>query len=134
MTFLTNMKNNYRLEKLKKIELSPNENRETIYSFMLQPTISGNFDQALDSLEDLKPHMTSDCYYIAHKFNTRRGKKIIFNGELCKAKKNDILSFLDDAITSGDLRELLISPVRAQPDREVIYISEDAIYVYTTEQ
>ena len=48
-------------------------------------------------------------------------------------QKNDILSFLDDAIASGDLRELLISPVRAQPRREVIYISEDAIYVYTTE-
>lgn len=127
------MKNNYRLERLKKLELAPSESRETIYSLMLQPTLSGDFDQVLNSLEDLKSHMTSDYYYVAHKLITRKGKKIIFKGELYKAERDDLLSFLDDAVTSGDLRELLITPVQAQPNRKIIYVSDDAIYLYTTE-
>ncbi|MGF6224976.1 hypothetical protein [Pseudomonas frederiksbergensis] len=124
------MKNNYRLEKLKKFELGPNESREAIYSMMLQPTLSGDLIRALDSLRDLGPHMTSDYYYVAHKLIAYKGKKIIFKGELYKAEKNDLLSFLDDAVTSGDLRELLISPVQAHPNSKTIYISEDAIHVY----
>ncbi|WP_223569261.1 DUF6124 family protein [Pseudomonas sp. BF-R-26] len=67
------MKNNYQLEKLKKIELGPNESRETIYSLMLQPTLSGDFIQALNSLRDLEPHMTSDYYYVAHKLIANKG-------------------------------------------------------------
>ncbi len=130
MTSQTSMKNNYRLEKLKKLELGPNESREAIYSMMLQPTLSSDFIQALDSLRDLGPHMTSDYYYVAHKLITYKGKKIIFKGELYKAERNDLLRFLDDAVTSGDLRELLISPVPAHPNSKIIYISEDAIYVY----
>jgi hypothetical protein len=74
--------------------------------------------------------MTSDYYYVAHKLIAYKGKKIIFKGELYKAEKNDLLSFLDDAVTSGDLRELLISPVQAHPNSKTIYISEDAIHVY----
>ncbi|MCO8309886.1 hypothetical protein [Pseudomonas mandelii] len=124
------MKNNYRFEKLKKLELDPNESREAIYSMMLQPTLSGDFIQALDSLRDLGPHLTSDYYYVAHKLITYKGKKIIFKGELYKAERNDLLSFLDDTVTSGDLRELLISPAPAHPNSKIIYISEDAIYVY----
>jgi hypothetical protein len=46
------MKNNYRLEKLKKFELGPNESREAIYSMMLQPTLSGDLIRALDSLRE----------------------------------------------------------------------------------
>lgn len=130
MTFRTSMKNNYRLEKLKKFELGPNESREAIYSLMLQPTLSGDFIQALNSLSDLEPHMTSDYYYVAHKLIANKGKKIIFKGELYKAERNDLLSFLDDAVTSGDLRELLITPVQPHPNRKIIYISEDAIYLY----
>lgn len=126
----TSMKNNYRLEKLKVLELAPNESREAIYSMMLQPTLSGDYIQALDSLRDLRPHMTSDYYYVAHKLIAYKGKKIIFKGELYKAERNDLLSFLDGAVTSGDLRELLISPVQAHPNRKIIYISEDAIHLY----
>ena len=61
------MKNNYQLEKL---ELGPNESREAIYSLMLQSTLSGGFIQVLESLSNLKPHMTSDYYYVAHKGRT----------------------------------------------------------------
>ncbi|RNF84449.1 hypothetical protein [Montanilutibacter psychrotolerans] len=124
------MKNNYRLEKLKKLELGPNESREAIYAMMLQPTLSGDFLQALDSLGDLEPHMTSDCYYVAHRLIASKGKKTVFKGELHKAERSDLLSFLDDAVTSGDLRELLISPVQENPNGSMIYISEDSIYLY----
>ncbi|ALI01343.1 hypothetical protein AO353_09785 [Pseudomonas fluorescens] len=100
---------------------------------MLQPTLSGEFIQALDSPKDLGPHMTSDCYYVAHKLIAYKGKKIIFKGELYMAERNDLLNFLDDAAASGDLRELLISPVQAHTNGKTIYISEDAIYVYAAE-
>jgi hypothetical protein len=124
------MKNNYQLEKFKKFELGQNESREAIYSLMLQPTLSGDFIQTLDSLKDLEPHMTSDYYYVAHKLIANRGRKIIFKGELYKAERNDLLSFLDDAVTSGDLRELLITSVQAYTNRKIIYISADTIYLY----
>lgn len=130
MTFRTDMKSDYRLEGLKKLDLGPNENSEAIFSLMLQPTLSGDFIQVLDSLEDLEAHLTSDYYYVAHKLIAIKGKKIIFKGALCKATRDDLTSFLDEAKASGDLRELLITSVRPHPDRKVIYISEDSIFLY----
>ncbi|KMT52402.1 hypothetical protein [Pseudomonas fildesensis] len=127
------MNNNYRFEKLKKLELGPNENKEDIYSLMLRPTLSGNIIQVFDSLAELKPNLSSDYYYIAHNLVTRKGKKIFFKGDLYKAKIHDLLNFLDEAINSDDLRELLISPVEANSTRKVFYCSEDAFYMYAAE-
>jgi len=128
------MKNNYRLEKLKKAELDQNENKEAIYSMMLHPVLSGNFYKVLDTVKDLETHLFSDYYYVAHKLISYKGKKITFKGDLYKATRNDLLSFLTEANSSGDIRELLISPVQASSGRTIIYISEDAVYLYTTEQ
>jgi len=128
------MKNNYKLEKLKKAELDQNEIKEAIYSMMLQPVLSGDFEQVLDSVRDLETHLSSDYYYVAHKINSYKGKKIIFKGDLYKATRNDLLSFLTEANSSGDIRDLLISPVQASSGRTIIYISEEAVYIYTTEQ
>lgn len=128
------MKNNYKLEKLKKAELNQDESKEAIYSMMLQPVLSGNFEKVLDSVRDLETHLSSDSYYVAHKLISYKGKKIIFKGNLYKATRNDLLSFLTEANSSGDIRELLISPVQASSGRTIIYISEEAVYLYTTEQ
>lgn len=133
MTSRIDMKNEYRFETLKKIELGPNENIEQISSMMLKPVLSGNFTHVLDSLTKLRPFLTSDCYYVANKFFITKGKKKIFKGELCKSEKTDLLSFLDNAEASGDLRELLIAPVESYPNGNIIYITEDATYLYTTE-
>lgn len=132
MTSRIDMKNEYRFEALEKIELGPNENIEQISLMMLNPVLSGNFTQVLDSLTKLRPFITSDCYYVANNHFITKGKKKIFRGELCKSQKSDLLSFLDNAEASGDLRELLITPVESYPNGNIIYITEDATYLYTT--
>lgn len=128
------MNNNYRFEKLKKTELSLDESREEIYSAMVRSTLSGGLVRAFDSLADLQPHLTSERYYIAHKLVAHKGKKIIFKGGLYRAERRDLLNFLDDAVVSGDLRELLMTPVQPHPGRHVIYIAEDVFYLYAAEE
>lgn len=124
------MKNNYKFEKLRKDWLNLEEDKEAIYSKMLEPTLSGDFYQVLNSVRDLETAMTSDYYYVAHKLVSYKGKHATFKGELYKATRNDLLSFLAEADISGNMRELLISPAHASPDRNIIYISEEAIYLY----
>lgn len=133
MTSQIDMKNEYRFETLKKIELSPNENIEQISLMMLEPVLSGNFTYVFDSVTKLRPFITSDRYYVAHKIFVTKGNKKIFKGTLCKVEKNDLLNFLDHAEASGDLREFLIAPVVTYPNSKIIYITEDAIYLYTIE-
>lgn len=134
MTFQTNMKNSYHFNNLNKFDLNPDEDKEYIHSSMLKSTMSGDIIQAFDTLAALRAHLNSDLYYIAHNLVTRKGKRIIFKGELYKTTLIDLLEFLDEAVKSGDLRELLISPVQAHPSRKVFYCTEDAIYMYAAEQ
>ncbi|ARB28457.1 hypothetical protein ATI14_1295 [Pseudomonas tolaasii NCPPB 2192] len=127
------MKNSYHLNKLQKVELSLNENKEYISSFLLKTTLSGEIIETFDSLADLRIHLNSDLYYVAHNLVARKGGKIIFKGELYKATLSDLLEFLGDSIKSNDLRELLISPVKAYPNSKVFYCTEDAFYMYAAE-
>lgn len=108
--------------------MSPNENKEYIHSLLLKATLSGEIIETFDSLADLRAHLSSDLYYVA-----RKGKKIIFKGELYKATPNDLLDFLGKSIKSKDLRELLISPVKAHPNNKVFCCTEDAFHMYAAE-
>lgn len=134
MTSQTKMKNSYRFEKLIKSELGPTESREDIYSMMQNPILYGDMVKIFDSLADMKSYLNSDCYYVAHNLTARKGKKTIFKGRLYKAKKDDLLNFIFEAIDSDELRELLISPIQAHQKRKVFYCSEDVFYMYTEKQ
>lgn len=127
------MNNHYRFERLKKSELGSDESRHDIYASMVRSTLSGGFIRAFASLAELQPHLTSDHYFIAHRLVASKGRKVIFKGGLYKAERADLLDFLDDAVVSGDLRELLMMPVEPHPGRHVIYIADDVFYLYAAD-
>lgn len=84
MTPQTNMKNSYTFNKLNKIELSPDKNKEHIHSLILKATLSGEIIETFDSLADLRAHLSSDLYYIAHNLVVRKGKKLYLKGSSIK--------------------------------------------------
>lgn len=128
------MNNHYRFERLKKSELSSDESRQGIYASMVRSTLSGGFIRAFESVADLRPHLSRDHYYIAHRLVASKGRKAIFKGGLYKAERADLLDFLDDAVVSGDLRELLMMSVEPHPGRHVIYIADDVFYLYAADE
>ena len=97
---------------------------------MLAPVLRGGPLDAYDSMTALQMQLTAPAYYVAHKLVAHAGKRVIFQGRMVRASVADLLVFLDAAVTSGDLRPMLLAPVFEGTPAQVIHIDEDVLHVY----
>lgn len=124
------MRNHYCLGKLKSSKLGACEDKESIYLDISHPTLSTSPSQNIETLIDLERYLTVQHYYVAHNFVITKGKRRFFRGDLVKASKQDLVDFLEECKSTGDLRELLIAPILQSIDWHVIHVTDEALYLY----
>lgn len=124
------MKNEYLFNSLKKEELSSKNEEENIFFKMHHISMNGRINYTATCLSDIFNYLSESEYYIAHNMISRKGKKMILNGRVFRAKGEDIISFLHQSEKGGDLRTMLIAPVFSDSAKEVFYISEEQYHQY----
>ena len=124
------MKSEYTFAALAKQDVAPGPDADTLFFSMLAPVLRGGPLDACDSMTALQMQLTAPAYYVAHKLVAHAGKRVIFQGRMVQASVTELLVFLDAAVTSGDLRPMLLAPVFEGTPAQVIHIDEDVLHVY----
>ncbi len=123
------MKNNYSFELLTRKEIYSGSNKSDLFFSMLELTKCGAI-YPVDTFVELEDKLSDNQYYIAHNLVFRKGKKVLFNGELVVSYRNDLIDFLAKSIESNDLRNLLISPVFDESPSYVVSINDESFYFF----
>ena len=86
---------------------------------------------SLGDNSELFPFLEEELYYVANNLVSHKGKSVIFRGDLVISERNDLISYLKNAIKDHDLRPLLIAPFFSTRPQQVIFVTEDECHLYS---
>ena len=123
--------NRYAFTALNKRELSLETDRAEIFFAMRKLSDEADMTISLSGVDELFPLLEEELYYVSNNLVSRKGKTITFRGELVLTERKHLISFLQGALASNDLRPMLISPFFVKDPQQVIFVTEDQCHVHS---
>jgi hypothetical protein len=123
------MKNKYLLSLLNKEKIIIDSSlKKDVFFKMFSFVNNNNLIKVTDDFFELEALMQDDFYYVANESILYKGKKMVFNGELAIASKNNLLEFIKKSIENDDLRSLILSPLFENTPEYVLHIHDDVVF------